>query len=119
MGLLDLLLRPLRSPIVTRPYPPHADVPDRGHRGTPALRPELCRASGDCATVCPTAAITVEQRGEGWALWRLDYGLCVFCGRCIEACPEDAIVATNDFELAARRRSDVVAAYVIEKMAHD
>jgi hydrogenase-4 component H len=46
--------------------------------------------------------------------WQLDYGLCVFCGRCVEACPENAIVATGAFELAARQREDVIAVHVVK-----
>lgn len=117
MGLLDVLLRPLRSPVVTRRYPPRGDVPDRGRRGTPELRPERCRASGDCVAVCPTAAITLQERGDGAAMWGLDYGLCVFCGYCVEACPQQAIVTTGEFELAARRRHDVVATHVVRTAA--
>lgn len=116
MGLLDVL-RPLRSQTVTRHYPPDADVPDRGHRGTPELRSEICKASGDCASACPTQAITVEDHGEGTSLWRLDYGLCVFCGRCVQACPEEAIAATSAFELTARRRDDVVTAHIVRSGA--
>lgn len=94
-------------------------MPDRGVRGMPELQPERCRASGDCAAVCPTAAIAVKERGDGTAQWQLDYGLCVFCGRCVEACPEDAIVATGEFELAARRRDDVVATRIVRRVARD
>ena len=119
MGLLDVLLRPLRSPVVTRQYPLRADVPDRGRRGTPELQPERCHGSGDCAAACPTVAIDVLERADGTAQWRLDYGLCVFCGRCIEACPEEAIVATGEFELAARRRDDVIATHTVRKVAGD
>lgn len=119
MGLLDVLLRPLRSTVVTRAYPPHADVPDRGHRGTPALQPERCRGRGDCAAACPTAAITVQGQADGSTRWQLDYGLCVFCGRCVESCTEDAIVATSEFALAARRRDDVVAVHIVRAVAHD
>jgi hydrogenase-4 component H len=113
MGLLDVLLRPLRSPIVTRHYPPQADVPERGHRGTPHLQPERCKAAADCAAACPTSAIAVDDRGDGTTSWQLDYGLCIFCGRCIEACPEEAITATNEFELSARRREDVIAIHIV------
>ena len=119
MGLLDVLLRPLRSPIVTRPYPPHTDVPDRGHRGTPELEPGRCRASGDCALACPTRAIVVDERADGTAQWRLDYGSCIFCGRCVEACPEHAIVATGVFELAGRERDDVIVTHIVRSPARD
>jgi formate hydrogenlyase subunit 6/NADH:ubiquinone oxidoreductase subunit I len=119
MGLLDVLLRPLRALIVTRRYPPQADVPDRGRRGTPELRPERCRASGDCVAACPTAAIAIQDGGDGSTRWRLDYGLCIFCGRCVEACPQQAIVATDEFELAARQRDDVVATHIVRRVARD
>ncbi|MBI5287711.1 MAG: 4Fe-4S dicluster domain-containing protein [Chloroflexi bacterium] len=119
MGLLDVLLRPLRSPIATRGYPPHADVPDRGHRGTPVLAAERCRASGDCATVCPTGAIAVRELRGGTAQWQLDYGMCIFCGRCFEACPEDAIVDTDEFELAGRERANVIAMHVVRSGTRD
>ena len=114
-----MLLRPLRASVATRHYPPDADVPARGVRGTPELHTEKCTGSGDCAAVCPTSAITVADRGNGSRQWRLDYGLCIFCGRCVEACPEQAIVATGEFELAAQRRADVIATHIVRTAAHD
>ena len=119
MGLLDVLLRPLRSAVVTGAYPPDADVPDRGRRGTPALQPERCRGHADCAAACPTSAITVRDPGDGALRWQLDYGLCVFCGQCVESCTEEAIVATGEFALAARRRDDVIAIHVVRAVAND
>jgi formate hydrogenlyase subunit 6/NADH:ubiquinone oxidoreductase subunit I len=95
------------------------DVPERGHRGTPELRPELCKATGDCAAACPTAAIDIQGRADGATTWRLDYGLCIFCGRCVEVCPENAIVATDEFELAARARDDVIAAHTVKGRTRD
>ena len=33
---------------------------------------------------------------------------CIFCGMCVEACPEDAIVMTDRSELAAESRADLI-----------
>ena len=110
MTILDLLLRPLRSARVTRPYPGLTDVPDRGRRGTPVLNAEACVASADCVRACPTAAISVLDGQEG-KTWQIDYGSCIFCGRCLDVCPTSAIASSSDFELAQRRREDVVATY--------
>lgn len=118
MRLIDMLLRPLQSPVVTRAYPPHADIPDRGRRGTPQLVPERCDVSADCAAACPTSAIKIEAQDDGSVAWALDYGACVFCGQCIEVCPLDAIVTSAEFELAARRRADVVARFTVRRR-HD
>ena len=31
----------------------------------------------------------------------VDFGRCVFCGLCVDACPFDALVMSNEYELAA------------------
>jgi len=35
----------------------------------------------------------------------VDYGRCVFCGLCVDACPFDALAMTNEFELSAYDRA--------------
>lgn len=111
MNPLDLILRPLRMRRVTTGYPPDADIPDRGRRGTPLLSPARCDNEQDCIDVCPTSAIQVIDGGTKKRTWQLDYGACIFCGACVDACPNQAIVASNAFELAARRREGLVASY--------
>ena len=111
MNLLDLILRPLRMRRVTTGYPPEADIPDRGRRGTPVLSPARCDDEGACVDVCPTSAIQVIERGETKRTWKLDYGACIFCGACIESCPNQAITASNAFELASPHREGLVTSF--------
>ena len=52
-----------------------------------------------CATVCPAKVIEIEAgfnpddaaHPKFPIRFEIDYSRCVFCGLCVEACPEDAI----------------------------
>jgi formate hydrogenlyase subunit 6/NADH:ubiquinone oxidoreductase subunit I len=106
------------TPRVTRNYPFVTDAVDRGIRGTPVLIADRCESLGDCETACPTSAIQLSETTEG-LVWQLDYGLCVFCGRCIQACSVGAIVADPTFELAQVRREDIVASVRTQGAKHE
>jgi NADH-quinone oxidoreductase subunit I len=57
-----------------------------------------------CATVCPAKVIEIEAgfdindpaHPKFPVRFEIDYSRCVFCGLCIEACPEDAIRMLQD-----------------------
>jgi Ni,Fe-hydrogenase III small subunit/Pyruvate/2-oxoacid:ferredoxin oxidoreductase delta subunit len=102
--MFDILLQRLKQTHRTLAYPLALPVlPDR-FRGRPVIDagrcPDGCR---DCATACPTGAITIGAGGAA-----LDLGRCVFCTDCVEACPHDAIRYTTEHRLSARRREDLV-----------
>lgn len=80
-----------------------------GVLGMPRYRPELCREGcAECAEICPTNAITWPPTREGRARLDIDYGRCVVCQLCTEACPTGALVPSQDWAFGVRRREDLL-----------
>ncbi len=67
------------------PRPGTARAQDfQGH--PPRVDAEVCTACGLCVKVCPTQAITLENK-----TWRVGDAQCVRCGLCINICPVQAL----------------------------
>ncbi|MDG6987949.1 MAG: NADH-quinone oxidoreductase subunit I [Nitrososphaerota archaeon] len=80
-----------------------------GFKGRHILKFEKCTGCQLCAIACDGVAVAIEmqklEKGKPQnkkQIWpAVDYGRCVFCGLCVDACPFDALDMTNEFELAA------------------
>jgi Ni,Fe-hydrogenase III small subunit/ferredoxin len=89
----------------TTGWPKHGNDGQEGLLGMPRYSPELCaKGCSDCAAVCPTDAIKQHPGSVGL---EIDYGRCVVCQLCIEACPTGAMAASADWAFGVRRREDL------------
>lgn len=73
----------------------------------------LCVACGLCAAVCPSHCIYIEPGelpdGTRWPeVYEIETGRCVYCGFCVEVCPFDAVVLTQEHELAVLDKRELL-----------
>ncbi len=75
-----------------------------------------------CETACPAECITIEAAEvpdkaiEKVAIrYEIDLSRCIFCGFCVDACPEEALVMSREYDLATYER-DAELAYGIDRL---
>ena len=100
--MFDILRKSLATGVVTTDYPLAPPALSSQARGRPEIDFAKWRDARPAAQVCPTGAITCEDK-DGIRTAGLDLAYCVFCGLCAEADP--AIRMTTQCELATNCRA--------------
>ena len=108
------------KPIVTVQYPHETLKMPARFRGhielvrDPATGKPKCFVCKLCEKACPSDCITVEGvKPEGAkrktvTYYRLDFTKCSLCGSCVEACRDNAIRFSREYNLASVNKEDFV-----------
>lgn len=117
---MSTIMKHFFRPPITLEYPEKKPVFNSRIRGRLGLLTnsdgsDVCIGCKSCTKVCPcgdliqietskdqeTKKIKVDQ-------FTIDIGRCIFCGNCTDVCPVNAIVTTEQFELADYSRESLV-----------
>lgn len=80
-------------------------------RGKPKFDEDKCIGCGACSMSCGGVASSYKDE-DGKRTISIFLGNCLFCGRCEEICPEEAITLTQEFELSYTGPRENEGAYV-------
>ncbi|MBI2184011.1 MAG: NADH-quinone oxidoreductase subunit I [Thaumarchaeota archaeon] len=97
-------------------YDPKTQVGISGFKGRHLLHMDKCTGCQLCSLACENIAMAIEMvpiegqwpRNKKSIFPQIDYGRCVFCGFCVDACPFYALFETNDYELCGYDRRSLV-----------
>ena len=105
--MFKILQKTVSTGIVTANYPARSAKISERFRGRPSFDFEKWKDARAAVEVCPTGAVSLRDNGDTRKV-TVDYGLCVFCGLCAEASPDQAVRITQEFELATADRRNLV-----------
>jgi len=118
-GMSTIMKHFFRKPI-TLEYPEKKPELNGRFRGRLALLTkqdgsDVCIGCKSCAKVCPCGDLIQVETSKDPETKKLnvdqftiDIGRCIFCGNCTDVCPVNAIVTTDQFELADYSRESLV-----------
>lgn len=122
-GLFIVLKYAFKRPVTIR-YPEEKRPVAKRFRGRHYLTKwedglERCVGCELCAIVCPSQAIYVKpaenepgdvhSHGERYASdFQINMIRCIYCGYCEQACPTGAIILSNEYELSAFSREELI-----------
>lgn len=94
----------------TSKFPRKPHVPYEAFRGRPEFHESDCIGCAACVNVCPTNALSFEDKIAPGSVRRVlnhKVDLCIFCGHCQTNCPtEKGIVLSREFDLATTEKRE-------------
>ncbi len=105
--MFKILQKTFQVGTATADYPRFAARVAEQFRGRPEFDFAAWSDARPAAEACPTGAIAVDDRNDARQVI-VDYGRCIFCGECAEASADGAVRMTQEFELAAIDRDELV-----------
>lgn len=116
-GLAITFKHLFRKP-VTLQYPTEKWVMPERTRNTLRLTmdekgEERCTGCTLCAKICPVSCISMvvkakENKKRYAAEFTIDFNTCMLCALCVEACPFDAIITSEEYESSVYDRKDFI-----------
>ncbi len=127
-GMFTILKHAFR-PAITLEYPEKKAVFNSRIKGRVALTTKEdgnleCVGCMACTKVCPAGDLIQiethkdENKKPVIDSFTIDIGRCIFCGNCADACPKNAIVMTDKYELADYSREALVYDKDMLKLTH-
>ena len=106
----------LRYPESKLELPTGYQYPKAGYKGRHVLDMQKCTGCSICEVTCRNiaGAIKMVKVDESFPQNRktlfpqIDYGLCVFCGFCVDGCVFGGLVMSSDYELSAYEKSALI-----------
>ncbi|MGI0085731.1 MAG: 4Fe-4S binding protein, partial [Nitrososphaerales archaeon] len=97
-------------------YDPKLGVAKPGYKGRHILWLDKCTGCQLCSIACENISQAIEmvkvnraQPNNRKSIFpQVDYAKCVFCGFCVDACPFYALGMTDDFNLVAYTKKELV-----------
>ena len=88
-----------------KPEEKYSQIPE-GLRGKPQFDDEKCIGCAACTVQCSSGADTFRDEDDKRII-EISLTKCIFCGRCQEICPQEAISLTKEFELASTSKNNL------------